>query len=189
MLMNDVFINKNLAGKMKHIKFSLFCLLFLFLFFFLWVGGEEMLINSKKGTCYLVDFAVPKGHVLKMKENENTVKMSMAESWTIMEIKVDGDISCRLKTWNSSLSLEKETLEMEIRGRTATIQSTAKSQLKHLKESWRPEEIWSHSNLKKRYWLKLVGQNHIDWKIIIVIWPYEQMVYAQPSSGPGEWHI
>ena len=55
---------------------------------------DLVIINKKKRTCQIVDFAVPNDNRVKSKEKEKKDKkldLSLQENWKIMEHESDGD--------------------------------------------------------------------------------------------------
>ena len=86
-----------------------------------------MLINKKKGTCHLVDVAVPDDHRMNVKESEKIEKYldlarELRKLWN-MKVKVIPIVINALGTVPKGL--EKNLGELEIRGRIETIKATA----------------------------------------------------------------
>ena len=65
---------------------------------------------------------------------------------TTIEYEGDGDINCTWCALKVPKGLVKRVVELDIRGRIETIQTTAllRSIVKYFVESWRPEETWCH---------------------------------------------
>ena len=88
---------------------------------------DLVLIDKKRKTCHLVDFAVPADHRVKMKEREKIDKYldlarELRKLWN-MRVKVIPIVIGALGTIPKGL--EKSLDELEIRGRIETIQTTA----------------------------------------------------------------
>ena len=85
------------------------------------------MINKKKRTCHIVDFAVPADHRVKLKEIEKKDKYldltrELKKLWN-MRVKVVPIVIGALGTIPKGL--EKSLSELEIKGRIETIQTTA----------------------------------------------------------------
>ena len=88
---------------------------------------DLVLINKKKRTCHIVDFAVPADHRVKLKEIEKKDKYldlarELKKLWN-MRVKVVPIVIGALGTVPKGL--EKSLSELEIKGRIETIQTTA----------------------------------------------------------------
>ena len=88
---------------------------------------DLVLIDKKKRTCHLVDFAVPADHRVKMKESEKINKSldlarELRKLWN-MKVKIVPIVIGALGT--ISKALEKNLSELVIRRRIETIQTTA----------------------------------------------------------------
>ena len=91
---------------------------------------DLVLINKKKRSCPLVDFAVPADHRVKLKENEKIDKYldlarELKKLWN-MRMKGIPIVVGALGT--VPINLEKRLEDLEIRGRIETIQTTALQQ-------------------------------------------------------------
>ena len=88
---------------------------------------DLVLINKKKRTCHIVDFAVPADHRVKLKEIEKKAKYldlarELKKLWN-MRVKVVPIVIGALGTVPKGL--EKSLSELEIKGRIETIQTIA----------------------------------------------------------------
>ena len=88
---------------------------------------DLVLINKKKRTCHIVDFAVPADHRVKLKEIEKKDKCldlakELKKLWNMM-VKFVPIVIGALGTVPKGL--EKNLSELEIKGRIETIQTTA----------------------------------------------------------------
>ena len=93
--------------------------------------------EKKKGTCIMVDFAVPADHRVKLKENEKRVKYldlarELKKLWNMIVTFIPIVIS---SLGTVTEGLVKGVEDLEIRGRVETIQTTI--QLRSAREeSW-----------------------------------------------------
>ena len=87
---------------------------------------DRVLINKKKKTCQLVDFSVPVDYWMKLKEKSESCQRA-GKLWNMND--VVGDLGTVHK------GLQKRLLELEIRERIKTIQTTGllKSVRRHIK--------------------------------------------------------
>ena len=110
---------------------------------------DLIIINKKKRTCKIVDFAVPADHRIKLKESEKKDKYldfarELKKLWnmqvTIIPIVIDA-------FGTVTKGLLKGLEDLEVGGRVETIQTTA---LLRTEESWRLEETCCHSDFSEK---------------------------------------
>ena len=87
---------------------------------------DLVLINKKKRTCWIVDFAVPTIlSEIQRKWKERQVPGHCQRTKNPMEYEDESDTNCSWSTWNSSQRFEKVTGRVEIERHAETIQTTA----------------------------------------------------------------
>ena len=119
---------------------------------------DLIIINKKKRTCKIVDFAVLADHRIKLKEYEKKDKyLDLArELKKTMEHEGDNYTNCNWCFWYSH-GLLKELEDLEVGGRVETIQTTELLRMARILK--RVLETWGDL-----LWLKL------QWKTISVSW-------------------
>ena len=87
---------------------------------------NQVVINKRKRTCCLVDFAIPADHYVKIKENEKKDKyLDLARKLKKKTVKYEdnSDTNCR---WCRMVPkvLERRLKDLEIKGKIETILTT-----------------------------------------------------------------
>ena len=111
-----------------------------------------MTVNKKKRTHWIIDFAVPADHRVKLKESKKKDKyLDLAgelKKIRNMKMIVTPVVSGALDTIIKGMVQGLEFLE--IRWREETIQTTAFLRSEYWEESWRVKETCCHSNYSKK---------------------------------------
>ena len=88
--------------------------------------SELIIINKKKRTCWIVDFAVLADHRVKLKESEKKGKyLNLARNGKTMEYESDVYTNCNWCLGTVTKGLIQGLEDLEITGRVGTIQTTA----------------------------------------------------------------
>ena len=87
---------------------------------------DRMIINKRKRTCKIVDFAVPADHGLKWKESEKKDKYLdlTRELKKTVEHESDDYSSCNWCSWYSHQRFKKGLEGLKMTGQVETIQTT-----------------------------------------------------------------
>ena len=112
---------------------------------------DLIVINKKKRTCKIVDFAVPTDHRIKLKECEKKDKYldlarKLKKNMKVTIIRIVISAFCTV-----TKGPLKGVEDLEVGGRVATLQATyCWERPEYWEESWRLEETCCHSNFRER---------------------------------------